>query len=139
MLRPLPLSRALANRDVDGSTVIDGNSNYQATAMDCYLACKNTTGCNLWIYCANTLGCSSSGSGDQYTLDLSKYRQCWGKYDNPTRQGFPFVKNTATQEVGWLSGTMAGSTAASAGLTDTTYAGCSCKASYSAGGSNFKV
>lgn len=42
-------------------------------------------------------------------------------------------------QVGWLSGTTADSGAAATGLTDTTYAGCSCKASYSAGGSNFKV
>lgn len=90
---------AVANRDLEGSIVKSGDSNFVYTASECARQCDFITGqgCNIWLWCGNVLGCISGGS-NQYERDLSKYRSCWLKYDNPG-QGFPRVKNPSDQQV----------------------------------------
>ncbi|KXZ44987.1 hypothetical protein GPECTOR_60g766 [Gonium pectorale] len=131
---------AVANRDVEGSVVVDANDPpfYTQSAADCRNACTTTQGCNLWTYCAAVDGCRS---GNDPSPDARKFRQCWLKYDKPPSGGgrgaWPRAKNARDQSSGWLSGTTERGVADDAGR-DHGYSRCSCKADYVRSGSRFK-
>ncbi|KXZ56398.1 hypothetical protein GPECTOR_1g354 [Gonium pectorale] len=113
---------AVANRDVEGSVVLDADAQqlYTHTASACRDACvaNSSLGCNL-------------------------YRQCWLKYDRPPAAGagragsWPRPKNSRDQATGWLSGTTDSNVTDGAGA-DQGYSRCTCQADYWAGGQHFK-
>ncbi|KXZ56397.1 hypothetical protein GPECTOR_1g353 [Gonium pectorale] len=137
---------AVANRDVEGSVVLDADSelHYTHTASACRDACvaNSSLGCNLWVYCPVPGGCLSGGTYDWYK-DLRRYRQCWLKYDRPPAVGagragsWPRPKNSRDQATGWLSGTTDSNVTDGAGA-DQGYSRCTCQADYWSNGAHFK-
>ncbi|EFJ44798.1 hypothetical protein VOLCADRAFT_94936 [Volvox carteri f. nagariensis] len=126
---------AVANRDAEGAIVLDADEahNFQPSAAACRDSCLNTTGCNVWVWCGAVSGCSS---GVSYTpRDLSKYQQCWLKYDTPPKQGastrgmFLRFKNAPDQPSGWMSGTTVTNFTDSAPFPEENFA-CECLAKY---------
>ncbi|GLC51516.1 hypothetical protein PLESTB_000510900 [Pleodorina starrii] len=123
---------AVANRDVEGSVVVDADeeNSYQPTATGCRDQCLNTTGCNIWVWCGAVSGCANAGS---YNRDVWRYQQCWLKYDTPPRPGsrgkFPRAKNLPDQPTGWMSGTTVQNVTDAAPFPQQAY-GCNCQSNY---------
>ncbi|GLC75051.1 hypothetical protein PLESTF_001587500 [Pleodorina starrii] len=101
----------MANRDVEGSVVVDADEekSYQPTASECRDQCLNTAGCNL-------------------------YQQCWLKYDEPPAPGsldtFPRAKILPDQPTGWISGTTVQNVTDAAPLTQQAVGSCHCQSNY---------
>ncbi|KAG2499175.1 hypothetical protein HYH03_002756 [Edaphochlamys debaryana] len=127
---------AVAARDVEGGLVTDPEPMTLPSAAACRDNCTATPGCNLWVYCAAADGCM--GSPGDSSKDISRYRQCWLKFDKPTnKSGWPRSRTARDQATGWLSGTTA------QGVKDVApremgYSRCTCRAEYANNGHWFK-
>ncbi|GMH37776.1 hypothetical protein BSKO_05649 [Bryopsis sp. KO-2023] len=88
------------NADFDGEDIlVRGDKHHVASAEECCYQCKATEKCTVWVWCSSDAGCG----GDSW-----RHKECWLKFQDPTKSYFPHSKAVGKAADGWISGAVRG-------------------------------